>query len=89
MASNGDIQNLTEDNEISSEDEVLSVLKSKVKKKANKRKRPPRKSYVDHEEKLMPQMFVHVEVEEVGEGPLDFSGVISKFCCVINKEILS
>ncbi|CAK1592902.1 unnamed protein product [Parnassius mnemosyne] len=74
MSSETAVQN-TQNNEISSEDEVLSVLKSKVQKKANKRKRTPRKHYVDQQ--LMPQVLVHVKVEEVedeDEGPLDFSG---------------
>ncbi|XP_014365235.2 tigger transposable element-derived protein 4 [Papilio machaon] len=79
MASSTEVKN-SENNDVSSDDEVLSVIKSKVKKKANKRKRPPRKTYVDDDDEedddgIMPHVFVHVKVEEVeNDGPLDFSG---------------
>ncbi|XP_068621835.1 tigger transposable element-derived protein 4-like isoform X2 [Battus philenor] len=78
MASNTEAQNAKND-EISSEDEILSVVRSRVRKKANKRKRPPKKKYVvndDEEEEgrpLAPHVFVRVQVEEIEEAPLDFS----------------
>ncbi|XP_013176715.1 PREDICTED: uncharacterized protein LOC106124521 [Papilio xuthus] len=79
MASTTGVRN-SENNDVSSDDEVLSVIKSKVKKKTNKRKRPPRKTYInddddeDDDDEIMPHVFVDVRVEEVDDGPLDFSG---------------
>ncbi|XP_013146596.1 PREDICTED: zinc finger protein with KRAB and SCAN domains 5-like [Papilio polytes] len=79
MASSIEVNNC-ENSDVSSDDEVLSVIKSKVKKKTNKRKRPPRKTYADDDDEddedgIMPHVFVHVKVEEVeDDGPLDFSG---------------
>lgn len=81
MASSIEVNNC-ENSDVSSDDEVLSVIKSKVKKKTNKRKRPPRKTYADDDDEddedgIMPHVFVHVKVEEVeDDGPLDFSGVM-------------